>query len=423
MDKCITTCEDMNAQDNRYNVLIASLQREIMELCKTSTAKFLFYDEKVAELCTYIKTNLSNTLQCLIADMQFSGELDKIINDVVLNEVNLFKFKIYDIEKILNDNRTDFKNGQTIEELILNESYRVYDLKGVTIDNLVIDCIGASIKNATVKNCTVKSHSRNNILKNIRFENQTQCIIFEKNTWAFNFVDCKFIGGENGIAFNSGVDNTNTTLILTNCYFYNFADIIRANGGTVISIVGGWGDSIKNVVHFTENAVTEIVINGYDFEQIETVIKCDKFVYANLFVSGIVGVTNNAIVDYTSGAVNLIANFNKTETIELFSSNSPNTHYCNIPSVNGVDYRFMGSEKTYNVTFKIPPLSTLKVLNNLYLNKIDFDKLPTFEVYTEYGLYNSGSTLNSVTPIYIKNTYDGVHTVTLNIKTPNVISL
>ena len=423
MNNCINECEGLNTPDNKYEILIAEIKKQVEELCKTSVAKFLMYDEKVAELCTYIKANLTNSIQCLISDMKLSGELDEIISDVVLSTIKSLEFKVYDLENIINDDKTDFKKGEIIDNLTISEDYRVYDLKGVTIKNLVIDVIGATIKNATVLNCLVKSGSRNNTIKNITFENQTQCIKFENNTWAFNFVECGFIGSGNGIAFNSGADNTNTTLLLTNCYFYNFVDMVKANGGCVLSVLGGWGDSIKNVIHFTENAVTEIAINGYDFEQVETVVKCDKFIYGNLFINGIIGVTDNAVVDYKSGSINLIADINKTETVKLFSDNSPKTHYCSIPSVDGVDYRFMGSEKVYSVTFKIPPLSTLQVLNNLYVNKIDFETLSTYAVYTNYGKYESGSTLNSVTPIYIKNNYDGVHTVTLDIKTPNVISL
>lgn len=423
MSDCINACENLNKADNKYDLLIAQLENEIIELCKTSTAKFLFYDEKVAELCTYIKANLTNSIQCVINDMELSGELNSIINDVVLNQYTVLKFKVHDIENIINADKVDFKKGETIETLTINENHRVYDLKGATVESLVIDSIGATIKNATVHNCLVKAGARNNILKNIRFENQVQCVVFENNTWAFNFIDCAFIGGGSGIAFNSGSDNTNTTLILTNCYFYNFEDIIHANGGTVVSIVGGWGDSIKNVIHFTENAVTEIVINGYDFEQIDTAVKCDKYIYGNIFVNGIIGVTNNAFIDYKSGYVNLIADINKTETVKLFSDNSPKTHYCNVSTVDGVAYRFGGSEKEYTITLKIPPMATLKVLNNLFVNKIEFEKLATYDVYTDYGLYNSGTILNSITPIYIKNKYDGVHTVTLNIKTPNVIEL
>lgn len=98
MYNCINACEDMSTPDNKYDVLIANLHNEIIELCKTSTAKFLLYDEKVSELCTYIKANLSNAIQCLISDMQLSGELDKIINEVVLNTITTLEIDVNDLK-------------------------------------------------------------------------------------------------------------------------------------------------------------------------------------------------------------------------------------------------------------------------------------------------------------------------------------
>lgn len=83
MNAC-NTCEGLNTGDKTHDILIGELRKEITTLCKTNTAKFLFYDEKVAELCSYIKANLSNSIQCLLSDMRTSGELDKIINEVVL---------------------------------------------------------------------------------------------------------------------------------------------------------------------------------------------------------------------------------------------------------------------------------------------------------------------------------------------------
>lgn len=94
MNDCINLCDLNKSGDNSDELLIRELQKEIYELCKTSTAKFLLYDEKVSELCTYIKDNLSNALRCLLSDMKQSGELDDIIQKIVttieidINRVN-----------------------------------------------------------------------------------------------------------------------------------------------------------------------------------------------------------------------------------------------------------------------------------------------------------------------------------------------
>ena len=96
----MNACENMNTGDNKYDVLIAEIKKEIIELCKTSTAKFLFYDGKVAELCTYIKDNLSNSIRCLLSDMKMSGELDEIINDVVLSTIAKVEHNITELKNI-----------------------------------------------------------------------------------------------------------------------------------------------------------------------------------------------------------------------------------------------------------------------------------------------------------------------------------
>jgi hypothetical protein len=98
MSDCINACEGLNTGDKTYDILIAELTKEINELCKTSTAKFLFYDEKVAELCTYIKANLSNSIQCLLGDMKLSGELDTIINEVVLIALSTLEMDMQELK-------------------------------------------------------------------------------------------------------------------------------------------------------------------------------------------------------------------------------------------------------------------------------------------------------------------------------------
>lgn len=98
MSECIIACSGLSNSDNKQDLLIADLQKEIHELCETSNAKFLFYDGKVAELCTYIKNNLSNALQCLLQDMKHAGELNEIITDSVLNHYKELEFDVNELK-------------------------------------------------------------------------------------------------------------------------------------------------------------------------------------------------------------------------------------------------------------------------------------------------------------------------------------
>lgn len=60
---------------------------------------------KIAELCKYIKDNLSNTIRCMLDNMIETGELDKIINDII-NELKNDSINIRDCGAIGN-NETD----------------------------------------------------------------------------------------------------------------------------------------------------------------------------------------------------------------------------------------------------------------------------------------------------------------------------
>lgn len=87
---------------NELKVLVCQLQREVEELIKSTEATLLAQNGKIAECCKYLKEHLSNSIKCLLADMEASGELDKIINDIllaVLNNTIIYLEKATDIEK------------------------------------------------------------------------------------------------------------------------------------------------------------------------------------------------------------------------------------------------------------------------------------------------------------------------------------
>lgn len=78
--------EKLPSCDNSVEVAIAQLRREIRELMKTTQGRLLCQDKKIAETMVYIKNNLSNALRNLLADMQFTGELENIIRSMINDE-------------------------------------------------------------------------------------------------------------------------------------------------------------------------------------------------------------------------------------------------------------------------------------------------------------------------------------------------
>lgn len=113
----------------KYDLLIEQLKREIETLANTTEAKLLCHDGKIAEMCKYIKDNLSNTIRDLLDSMKLSGELDSLIQESIiefekdflntkskvnylLNSKNASDINLHRISRILNENgssnRTDF---------------------------------------------------------------------------------------------------------------------------------------------------------------------------------------------------------------------------------------------------------------------------------------------------------------------------
>lgn len=86
MNKCNITCP-FTTGNNKYDVLITQLKREIYDLMKSETLNNLIYENRLNEMCAMIKENLSNELRLLFDAMKVTGELDKIITDTLLQEL------------------------------------------------------------------------------------------------------------------------------------------------------------------------------------------------------------------------------------------------------------------------------------------------------------------------------------------------
>lgn len=105
--KCCSDGCNLSSSDNKTDMLIMQLKLEVKELLKTTQAKLLCQDKKIAETCTYIKNNLSNYLRDLLESMKLSGELDDLIIDAVTD----FTAQLEYVKTYLNakTNKLDFR--------------------------------------------------------------------------------------------------------------------------------------------------------------------------------------------------------------------------------------------------------------------------------------------------------------------------
>lgn len=91
----INDCCNLPSDSNESKILLSQILREVKELSTTTEAKLLLHDGKIAELCIYVKNNLSNTIRTLLDTMQNSGELNDIITTTILSEIELLQAAVY----------------------------------------------------------------------------------------------------------------------------------------------------------------------------------------------------------------------------------------------------------------------------------------------------------------------------------------
>ena len=94
---------NLPSHDNEIEVLIRQLKREVNELLKTTQAKLLCQDKKIAETMVYIKNNLSNAIRNLLDSMITSGEMEEIIKTIITDNVSTLQTQIDNLTNDVNN--------------------------------------------------------------------------------------------------------------------------------------------------------------------------------------------------------------------------------------------------------------------------------------------------------------------------------
>lgn len=85
---CLGECE-FPEDNNEIKIMLKQLRREVFKFYNDTTKSLLGHDGKIAELCKYIKDNLSNSLRCLLDSMLESGEIEELIKQTLFANVPL----------------------------------------------------------------------------------------------------------------------------------------------------------------------------------------------------------------------------------------------------------------------------------------------------------------------------------------------
>ena len=246
-NSCVEGCS-LPSTPNDLKILVTQLKREVEGLVKTTDDKLLRHDGKIAEMCKYIKDNLSNSIRCLLDTMQLSGELDEIINEVLFSFIKLKLDYFTNIKEYgaIGDGKTD--NTDVIQKVIDDSNY-VYIPEGVYCfrklklksdlviigDNTTLKCLNVS---TTGNDAAITPFYKNNQIENVFI----QGITFEGNKENISHEYYDVIGF---FAFN---DEKIKNITISNCNFKNFKE-----------------DAIRFM--YSKNAdISDISIKGCDFD-------------------------------------------------------------------------------------------------------------------------------------------------------------
>lgn len=70
-NNCVEDC-DIPSTSKDLKILLIKIKNEVDELINNTNKKLLCQDGQIAEACQYLKNNLSNSIRCLLADMEAS---------------------------------------------------------------------------------------------------------------------------------------------------------------------------------------------------------------------------------------------------------------------------------------------------------------------------------------------------------------
>ena len=340
------------------------------------------------------------------------AKFSDVLSGTIINTKNGFTNEIL----------ADIASG-TVGNVTLTEDYKTYDFKGASVGSLTIDRVGATIKNLeTSSTVTVKSGSRNCYIEKCKFTNSQQCILFESRTWAFLFDKCTFLGSGSGICMNAGTE-TNDTLILNNCYFYDFDKIIECLGSLHISVNCGWCDSCNYIIYGTGDVNgSTIDIKSFDAEGVSSVFKFSGYVYATLAFNGNITYASDGICDFQSGAVNLFVGCTISKNIKFFSDSSPAIRYVSVESFNEMKFPVSPTYSEQTIRLYVPPETTIEPFGNkIHMFSANCDNA-NISFLVNGGAYTKGSTYNGVVNLKVQNSANYTVFADVILKTQNILS-
>lgn len=210
------------SHDNEIEILVRQLYKEVQELMKTTTAKLLCQDKKIAETMVYIKNNLSNALRLLLNSMLESGQLEDLITGVVANSIEVLQ---NDVEALQLDMNNVKAQQTTNTNDILNLKGNKLEFESYSEDNIFSKFLNAEFSCEYVNNSIVYITKIKNIdkLSVLPTNGVPSADVYLNRTDIMNYAkvhddyDLYINGGMSGIYIFDGVVNQTSRL---DCPYY-----------------------------------------------------------------------------------------------------------------------------------------------------------------------------------------------------------
>ena len=210
------------SHDNEIEILIRQLKKEVNELMKTTQAKLLCQDKKIAETMVYIKNNLSNALRILLNSMLESGQLEDLITGVVSDTIEILE---HDVD-VLKQDMLQVKAQQTVNSNdIINLKGNKLEFDKYSDSNIFTKFLNIDVETDYINDSIVYITKIKNIDKlsclptngdvtGDVYLNRTSIMNYAKNN---NDYDLYINAGMSGIYIFDGTTNTTTRL---DCPYY-----------------------------------------------------------------------------------------------------------------------------------------------------------------------------------------------------------
>lgn len=300
---------------NDIKILLNQIKREVEELSKNTEAKLLIHDGKIAELCKYLKDNLSNSIRDLLDSMVLSGEINTIIS-TVLGE--LFNYEIT-LSQFGATGESEYVDTEALKSaikfisehkeiaLILDKDYTFTELDLTGVSGITIKGINPKVR--VRMNGSIIVPTTHNNFKDICFYATNDMTLLELSGRYNTFDNVNLYGGNNNLGVGANISGYANTF--TNSGIREFAkNVIISNNHVnfINTYLVGCDNAIEGSNNITINDGDNINFTDCDIEKGYKLIESNGGI-ANFFGCYLEGATNKYHIVLNDGVISFNNNY------------------------------------------------------------------------------------------------------------------